>query len=208
MLQHPICVRMNEFCGWVVFRKAAVKRLTAGSKKKESSCFFVLWDIVILLLMYFIGRHVIGENTVMQRIWLGMIFVFLIASVLMDYMIYRSRTSGSKNWYMITERQLFIWRSATRQIIADQLVELTDITVTMGENHIGRIDYRINGKIVYDKVRGSLVAGKQDEFWVKWQLYAPKCNFHNLCGIENPEEVAAILGRAIREAKRNSKYDS
>lgn len=201
-------MRADEQILWMgSFQKGGGKKADRWVEKEEIQLFLVLWDLAILLLMYFVGRHVIGENTVMQRIWLGMVFVLFIASVLMDYMTYRSKTSGSKNWYMITERQVLIWCSTTQQVIADQLVELTDVTVTMGENHIGKIDYRINGKIVYDKVSSSLVAGKNDGFWAKWQIYAPKCNFHNLCGIANPEEVAATLEHAIQEAKRNSKYD-
>lgn len=177
------------------FQRGGGRKADRWIKKEGIQLFLILWELFSFFVLYLIGKRIVSGDAIMQSLWLGFILILVIAFVIINYVTYRSKTSGSKNWYMITERQVLIWFSNNRRVIADQLVELTDVAVTMGKNHIGKIDYRVNGKILYDKVSSSLVEMKNEKMWVKWQIYAPRCNFHNLCGIANPEEVAALLKR-------------
>lgn len=196
-------MRADEKILWMGnFQKGGGRKADRQIRKEGIQIFYLCFNILCSLLFYLIGKRILSENLSMQKLWMVLFPIFLIASITLTCVIYRTNASASKNWYMITDRQVLIWVNTNPGIIADQLVEMTDVIVIMGENHIGRIDYRVNGKVVYDKV-GDNFAGNKG-YWTKWQIYAPKCNFHNLCGIEKPEEVATILNRAIREAKWKS----
>lgn len=197
-------MRADEQILWMgSFQKGGGRKADRQIKKEAIQLIFLLLHIFYFLLFYFMGKHVLYGAVGARKLWMGFCIIFLIASIIFSCVTYHSNASASKNWYMITDRQVLIWVNtycAGRKIIADQLSELTDITVTMGENHIGRIDYKINGIIVYDKVSSNLAGNRG--YWTKWVIYLPKCNFHNLCGIANPEEVAALLNNAICRAKK------
>lgn len=123
------------------------------------------------------------------------IFVLLMLCFLEPWLEHQLvKASGS--WYLLTNRQLFIWVENNRRLIVDPLRDLSGITVTMGKNGIGRIDYEIGGEIVLDKVDYSISGQK---VWL--QICAPRCNFHCLCGIPQPEQLADQLKHAVREVR-------